>query len=301
MTENLYNLATKVNNVAHTLAASSEEMAASVDNSMSIVKDISSTTEDIVRITKEQASDIEHIDASVHNMSTYFQDIAVNVDEVTAVSNESIKLASEGEVAVKDTIQTVKQINTIVVDAESIINGLAVKSQEINFLADSISEITNKTKMLSLNASIEAARSGEAGRGFAVVADEVRSLAVRTVNAVTEISGTIETMKKESSEVIGKFSQSEQTMLVGQERGHEAMQALSQITEKAGEAAHQTEVIVDSIKELATTSQSMADNMSQISVAMKELEGNNEHLRSISRVVDQRSSELNADCQRFSI
>ena len=124
---------------------------------------------------------------------------------------------------------------------------------------------------------------------------------MRTVGAVTEISSTIETMKKESSEVIGKFSQSEQTMLVGQERGHEAMQALSQITEKAGEAAHQTEVIVGSIKELATTSQSMADNMTQISAAMKDLEGNNEHLRSISRVVDQRSSQLNVDCQRFNI
>jgi methyl-accepting chemotaxis protein len=181
------------------------------------------------------------------------------------------------------------------------IKQLEEASSKVDSVMDIINGIAEQTNLLALNAAIEAARAGEQGRGFAVVADEVRSLAVRTVDAVSEISGTIDTMKKESAEVIQYIGQSESSMNTGRERGHEAMEALKLITEKADEASHQTEVIFTSIKELATTSQSMADNMTQISSAMKELEENNEHLRSISGVVEQRSDSLNKDCQKFTI
>ena len=73
---------------------------------------------------------------------------------------------------------------------------------------------------------------------------------MRTVDAVAEISETIDTMKKESAEVIQYIGRSETSMRTGQEKGHEAMQALRTITEKADEASHQTDVIFASIKEL---------------------------------------------------
>ncbi len=262
---------------------------------------LNSGVDDLVQGQSDVLGQTQLLASATEEVSVTTQEVSNSLAFVSDVSKSSTEAAENGAKVISAAIGSLEEVGSILSSATGNIQQLEEASTKIDSVMDIINSIAEQTNLLALNAAIEAARAGEQGRGFAVVADEVRSLAVRTVDAVTEISGTIETMKKESSEVIGKFSQSEQTMLVGQERGHEAMQALSQITEKAGEAAHQTEVIVDSIKELATTSQSMADNMTQISVAMKELEGNNEHLRSISRVVDQRSSELNTDCQRFSI
>src|SRR5690606_7669419 len=106
------------------------------------------------------------------------------------------------------------------------ITQLEEASAKIDSVMDIINGIAEQTNLLALNAAIEAARAGEQGRGFAVVADEVRSLAVRTVDAVSEISGTIETMKNESAEVIQYISNSGKTIEKGQQKGHEAINAL---------------------------------------------------------------------------
>ncbi|NOI13236.1 methyl-accepting chemotaxis protein [Vibrio hepatarius] len=239
--------------------------------------------------------------SATEEVSVTTQEVSNSLEFVADISRSSTQAAEEGAKVIGAAIGSLEEVGAILTSAAGHIKQLEEASSKVDSVMDIINGIAEQTNLLALNAAIEAARAGEQGRGFAVVADEVRSLAVRTVDAVSEISGTIDTMKKESAEVIQYIGQSESSMNTGRERGHEAMEALKLITEKADEASHQTEVIFTSIKELATTSQSMADNMTQISSAMKELEENNEHLRSISGVVEQRSDSLNKDCQKFTI
>jgi len=239
--------------------------------------------------------------SATEEVSVTTQEVSNSLEFVADISRSSTQAAEEGAKVIGAAIGSLEEVGAILTSAAGHIKQLEEASSKVDSVMDIINGIAEQTNLLALNAAIEAARAGEQGRGFAVVADEVRSLAVRTVDAVSEISGTIDTMKKESAEVIQYIGQSESSMNTGRERGHEAMEALKLITEKADEASHQTEVIFTSIKELATTSQSMAENMTQISSAMKELEENNEHLRSISGVVEQRSDSLNKDCQKFTI
>ncbi len=239
--------------------------------------------------------------SATEEVSVTTQEVSNSLEFVADISRSSTQAAEEGAKVIGSAIGSLEEVGSILTSAAGHIKQLEEASSKVDSVMDIINGIAEQTNLLALNAAIEAARAGEQGRGFAVVADEVRSLAVRTVDAVSEISGTIDTMKKESAEVIQYIGQSESSMNTGRERGHEAMEALKLITEKADEASHQTEVIFTSIKELATTSQSMADNMTQISSAMKELEENNELLRSISGVVEQRSDSLNKDCQKFTI
>ncbi|NRF15036.1 methyl-accepting chemotaxis protein [Vibrio coralliilyticus] len=239
--------------------------------------------------------------SATEEVSVTTQEVSNSLEFVSEISRSSTDSAEKGAQIIGAAIGSLEEVGSILTSAAGHIQQLEEASSKVDSVMDIINGIAEQTNLLALNAAIEAARAGEQGRGFAVVADEVRSLAVRTVDAVAEISETIDTMKKESAEVIQYIGQSETSMRTGQEKGHEAMQALRTITEKADEASHQTDVIFASIKELATTSQSMADSMTQISIAMKELEENNEQLRSVSQVVEQRAGSLNSDCQRFTI
>jgi len=239
--------------------------------------------------------------SATEEVSVTTQEVSNSLEFVADISRSSTHSAEEGAKVIGAAIGSLEEVGAILTSAAGHIQQLEEASSKVDSVMEIINGIAEQTNLLALNAAIEAARAGEQGRGFAVVADEVRSLAVRTVDAVSEISETIDTMKKESAEVIQYIGKSESSMTTGRERGHEAMEALKTITEKTDEASHQTEVIFSSIKELATTSQSMADSMTQISGAMKELEQNNEQLRGISNAVLSRSGSLNQDCQRFNI
>lgn len=239
--------------------------------------------------------------SATEEVSVTTQEVSNSLEFVADISRSSTDAAEEGAKVISAAIGSIEEVGAIMTAAAGHIQQLEEASAKVDSVMDIINGIAEQTNLLALNAAIEAARAGEQGRGFAVVADEVRSLAVRTVDAVSEISGTIDTMKKESAEVIQYIGQSESSMIAGRERGQEAMNALKMITDKTNEASHQTEVIFASIRELATTSQSMADNMTQISTAMKELEQNNDQLRKVSGVVEERSGSLNQDCLKFTI
>ncbi|EGU59313.1 methyl-accepting chemotaxis protein I [Vibrio nigripulchritudo ATCC 27043] len=256
--------------------------------------DLVASQHDVVVQTQVLASATEEVNATT-------QDVSGSLELVVKVSEESSKSAQKGASVITSAIDSIEDIGEILGNAASHIKLLEDASSKVDSVMEIINGIAEQTNLLALNAAIEAARAGEQGRGFAVVADEVRSLAVRTVDAVAEISGTIETMKKESAEVIQYIGQSEVSMRKGREKGHEAMEALRLITEQVSEASEQTEGIFQAIRELAATSQSMADSMSQISGSMSTIEDNNTQLRQTSGRVDERSGILMQECNQFSV
>ncbi len=285
--ENLGKLVKGVQQSSTALASNANEMNSGLDKLVSSQHDIAGQTQVMASATEE--------------VNSTTQEVSRSLDIVVEVSEQSSRSAKKGATIITSAIDSIEDIGKILGNAAGHIQALEDASAKVDSVMEIINGIAEQTNLLALNAAIEAARAGEQGRGFAVVADEVRSLAVRTVDAVAEISGTIETMKKESSAVIQYIEKSESSMQHGQEKGHEAMEALTLITGQVTETSDQTERISVSIKELANTSQAMADSMTQISSSMSAIEGNNSKLRETSSSVDDRAEMLIKECNQFSI
>ncbi len=285
--ENLGELVREVQSNSDALSENAQDLNVGIDN-------VVLSQSEVVGQTQVLASATEEISVTTNEVSG-------SLEHVAQMSKSSTQTAAEGGKVVTLAIESIEEVSTILANAKGHINQLETASGKIDSVMAIINDIAEQTNLLALNAAIEAARAGDQGRGFAVVADEVRSLAVRTVDAVADISGTIDTLKKESAEVIQTIGKSEKSMNIGRERGNDAVKALIDITEKAEEASSQTDVILGSIRELATTSQSMADSMAQISTSMGTIEGSNQQLKQISQVVDQHSTMLNQKCQNFSL
>jgi len=168
------NFETTVGNVVGSVAAAATQLQATA-GSMASVADQSSRQSTQVAQSMEQAS------AGVTAAAAASDEFAMSIGEISRQAASSASLA--------------RQATEAAGDADETISALSTSADQVGKIVELIQSIAQRTNLLALNASIEAARGGEAGRGFAVVASEVKELANQTSRATEQVAEQIRTMQ----------------------------------------------------------------------------------------------------------
>lgn len=202
MTENLYIMVSRVNESAQTIAASIEEITASIADTLNITKESTETSKHIAEGTEDQSVRLKTIASVINAMSDSVKHVTEDVNAAVELSKNSKKAAESGTVAVSETISKMKEICQFVENSSIAVQNLSIHSKKIVTFIDVITDITNQTNLLALNAAIEAARAGDAGRGFAVVATEVQKLAEESAEAAKQIATVVSNIQTEIEEAV---------------------------------------------------------------------------------------------------
>jgi methyl-accepting chemotaxis protein len=184
---------------------------------LSSVQSLSVQLEQATQATQQQALEVDRAIALeqtlLRGMELTLADASGQLLEVAALSQRSVAsadrtatAAAAAQDAVGATLRGMEHLRQGMGDTEKRFKSLAQRSQEISTAVALINTISERTHVLSLNASIQAAAAGESGRGFAVVAQEVQRLSDASSKAANEIAAMVGSIQAETNESLVTLS-----------------------------------------------------------------------------------------------
>lgn len=234
--------------------------------------EIQSTTERLANGTVVQARQIADTSSAVEEMAASIQQVSDNATLSATVADQSRANAKTGAQAVQNSISGMQRIREQVQETAKRIKRLGERSQEIGEIIQLIDDIADRTSMLALNASIQAAMAGEAGRGFAVVAEEVERLAERSTNSTKQIAALIKSIQSETNDAVTAMEETTREVVAGSGLATEAGQALSEIEAVSNKLADLIQTISHAAQQQARGSEAITHSMKRILDVTKEIE-----------------------------
>jgi twitching motility protein PilJ len=222
------------------------------------------SSEQLLAAAEQQSQQIGETTAAVTQMTNSIVQVSQNAAESARVANQSLDTARRGGDSVRGAIAGMNAIRDQIQETSKRIKRLGESSQEIGEIVDLISDITEQTNILALNAAIQAAAAGDAGRGFSVVAEEVQRLAERSGKATRRIGAIVKTIQSDTQDAVNAMESSTQGVVEGTVRSDAAGSSLAEIESVSDQLAHLIQNISEATQEQANTAEKIAANMQRI-------------------------------------
>lgn len=259
---------------------------------------VSDTTIRLARELDEVASQSGEVAGSSTQISETIDKTSQNVGNVNELMNTTQKVSSAGVDVVHQTRTGMEQMTETIRDSSNVVTQLNESSQKIGEIITAITEIADQTKLISINAAIEASRVGAQGKGFAVVAEEIRRLATRVTRATTDISERIKAIQEESLRVVNAMRKGMDEADRGLElsnRSEESLDTISRyvrdtkakmndIAVAANEQSSTITVVSKNINVISDAARQSSEGVSQTAGSMQEL---NTQVQALKQIVGQ--------------
>jgi methyl-accepting chemotaxis protein len=260
-----------VGEIIETVSSASTELEASAGT-------LTKTAERAQEITTTVAAASEEASTNVQSVASATEEMASSVNEISRQVQESARIANEAVDQARKTNDRVGE--------------LSKAAARIGDVVELINTIAGQTNLLALNATIEAARAGEAGRGFAVVASEVKALAEQTAKATGEIGQQISGIQAATQESVNAIKEISGTI----EKLSEISSTIAAAVEEQGAA---TQEISRNVQQAAQGTQQVSSNITDVQRGASETGSASSQVLSAAQSLSRDSNRLKLEVGKF--
>jgi twitching motility protein PilJ len=248
--DELRSLVTGVNNASTQVSAKSQQAQA--------------VAVQLLDAAEKQSKEIQETTQQVLGVAETLTQVSRGAEESAQVAMRSLAASDKGRLAVQNSISGMNDIREQIQETSKRIKRLGESSQEIGEIVELITDITEQTNVLALNAAIQAASAGDAGRGFSVVAEEVQRLAERSAEATKQIGAIVKTIQADTQDAVAAMEKSTQGVVEGAKLSDAAGQALTEIDSVTKNLATLIQKISSDTQTQAASANKVAKNMQEI-------------------------------------
>ncbi len=267
------------------LKRSGSELSSNANMASTASGQVSQAVDDISKGAVNQAESVETAAGNTQDIGRDIEEVSENVEQLNSYASEMKSSCEAAMDALNKLIEQSSEVQSSVRDIGATIDSTNESAKEISKFSEAITEIASQTNLLSLNASIEAARAGDAGKGFAVVATEIGQLAVQSSNSAEEIKKIVEKLVADSEQSV------------------EVMQRLNASFEQQETQLDETKVnmqsMADNVDNVSESTDNIAGHVDKLSAAKDKLVEIISDLSAISEENAASTEETNASMQEL--
>jgi methyl-accepting chemotaxis protein len=252
-------VADAINQLANETGRVLLEVSRVADQVASASAQVKTKAESVNAVATTQQSEAIDTAEKLSHASERLSEISKLAQQCNELAQRAAQNTESAVATVTGTLRGMTDIREVIQETGKRIKRLGERSQEISGIVDIINKIAERTTVLALNASMQAAAAGDAGRGFGVVADEVQRLAENTRNAAGQIGALIKSMQIETNDTIGTMENAIGQVVEGSKMAEVAGKQI-------GDTQGATTALVQSVREIAASSQEQA----QLSVTLRD-------------------------------
>ena len=305
----------RIQKSATSVLSSGDDLESMASQSSQTADDIAHAVDDVSKGAVSQAEDIENATMRVNEMGTIIETI---VDNVAALNGTSADMQDAGNQAAA-IMQELSESNNKTVEAVmGVARNVEATDESVQKIQDAvqlISNVASQTNLLSLNASIEAARASEAGRGFAVVASEIQTLSEESNSSAQRISEIVKGLSDDSKASMSMMEEVKRRLSEQSEKLEQTMQTFQNVTggivtsregaeninEEAQGCDRSRNRVVDIISNLSAISEENAASTQQTTASMQELNATIALLAESAKNLKGLAEGMNEACEFFKL
>lgn len=304
-----------VQELAHMVASSAEEMMAKGDQMQRNTQEMASAIQQMAEGAQQQAQQTDEVSKLVDGVLKAAGEMSSKSEIINKAAERGQESSNSGLITIKKVVENMNEIQESAKSTSDSIVVLTQRAEDIANTLNVITDIASQTNLLALNAAIEAARAGDAGRGFAVVAEEIRKLAEDSRKSAIDIAKVIREVQKDVTSASKAIDSMDHSVKSGNSASKEAEAVFESISISSNETLILSKEIltatglqkeamtntVKSIEKIVVVSEETAAGTEQIATSSKELSGGMTEVGATSKDLADVANQLLESVAKFKI